>query len=155
MQLIGFSHFLVVAVLAGAAVPSSITTSQYDNARSGATVSESVLSPQNVNVRQFGKLWSLPVDGDVYAQPLYVPNVNVPGKGVHTLLFVATEHDSVYAFDAEKNSPTPLWRVGLIPAGSLASPVSEYDVQCPFISPEIGITSTPVIDRETGTLYVL
>jgi hypothetical protein len=155
MRLNGFSHLLAAAVLAGAAVPLPITTSQYDNARSGATVNESVLSPQNVNVHQFGKFWSLPGDGDVYVQPLYVPNGNVPGKGVHNLLFIATEHDSIYAFDVEKNSPTPLWHVNLVPAGSLTSPVSEYDVQGPFISPEIGITSTPIIDREAGTLYVL
>ena len=108
-----------------------------------------------MNVRQFGKIRSLPVDGDVFAQPLYLPNVNVPGKGVHNLLFVATEHDSVYAFDADADSPTPLWHVSLLPSGQSSAPISDSDVQCPFISPEVGITSTPVIDVATGTLYVL
>lgn len=142
----------ITAIAAG---PVRVTTSQYDNARNGANHSETVLSPANVNVRQFGKLRSLPVDGDVFAQPLYLPNVNVPGKGVHNLLFVATEHDSVYAFDADTNSPTPLWHVSLLPSGQLSAPVSDSDVQCPFISPEVSITSTPVIDVATGTLYVL
>jgi hypothetical protein len=145
---------LVVAAVMGAG-PVRITTSQYDNARSGANVSETILSLRNVNGRQFGKIWSLPVDGDVYAQPLYLPNINVPGKGAHNVLFVATEHDSVYAFDADQNSPIPLWHVRLLPSGKLAAPVSDSDVHCPFISPEIGVTSTPAIDIGTGTLYVL
>lgn len=132
-----------------------MATSQYNNARNGANLDETVLSPQNVNARQFGKILSLPVDGDVYAQPLYLPQVNIPGKGVHNVLFVATEHDSVYAFDADAASPTPLWHASLLPADGVTGPVPGNDVLCPFISPQIGITSTPVIDTETGTLYVL
>lgn len=156
MVLTKIPHLLVPAVMAAmGAGPPRITTSQYDNARSGANVSENILSPRNVNVHQFGKIRSLPVDGDVYAQPLYLPNVNLPGKGIHNVLFIATEHDSVYAFDADQNSPTPLWHANLLPAGKLAGPVLDSDVQCPFISPEIGITSTPVIDMATGALYVL
>jgi PQQ-like domain len=156
MRLTGLLYLLAATVIgANSAGPPQITTSQYDNSRSGANVSETILSPRNVNVRQFGRIWSLPVDGDVYAHPLYLPNVNVPGKGVHNVLFVATEHDGVYAFDADQNSPTPLWRASLLPSGKLAAPVSDSDVHCPSISPEIGITSTPVIDIETGTLYAL
>jgi hypothetical protein len=132
-----------------------ITTSQYDNARTGANVQESILSPKNVNERRFGKVGSLPVDGDVYAQPLYLPGVDVPDKGHHNVLFVATEHDSVYAFDADRSSPKPLWRVSLLPSGRSAATIDESDSLCPFIRPEIGITSTPVIDAATGTLYVL
>ncbi len=100
-------------------------------------------------------MFSLPVDGDVYAQPLYLSNVTVPGKGVHNLLFIATEHDSVYAFDADKKTSEPVWHVSLLPKTGHAAPVSAGDVECPFISPEVGITSTPVIDTATGTLYVL
>jgi hypothetical protein len=130
-----------------------MTTSQVDNARTGANLKETVLTPRNVNAQQFGKLFAMKVDGDVYAQPLYVPGVEIPGKGKHDVVFVATEHDSVYAFDAYGNPQTPLWKVSLLTDG--ASTIPERDVQCFFIRPEVGITSTPVIDLKTGTLYVL
>jgi hypothetical protein len=130
-----------------------VSTSQYDAARTGANLAEKTLTPQNVNARQFGKLLSFPVDGDVYAQPLYLPAVNVPGKGVHDVVFVATEHDSVYAFDSRGQPREPLWHVSFGNSG--AAPVPAREVDCPFISPEVGITSTPVIDTNTGTLYVL
>jgi hypothetical protein len=131
----------------------SVTTSQYDNARSGANRFETTLTPRNVNVRQFGKLFTLKVDGDVYSQPLFLTGVDIPGKGRHDVLFVATEHDSVYAFDAYGHPASPLWRVTLLRKGVTTVPAD--DVQCPFIEPEVGITSTPVIDEETGALYVL
>ena len=89
-------------------------TSQVDNARTGAYLNETVLTPQNVNPQQFGKLFTLKVDGDVYAQPLFLAGVDIPGKGRHDVLFVATEHDSVYAFDAYGNPSTPLWQVSLL-----------------------------------------
>ena len=77
-----------------------------------------------------------------------------PGKGTHDVLFVATEHDSVYAFDANRPGDPPLWQVRLLdPARE--NPLTEDQAQCPFIRPEIGITSTPVIDLPSGTLYVL
>src|SRR5581483_9877019 len=78
----------------------AVTTSQNDSARTGANLSETRLTPKNVNSRQFGKIGALRVDGSVYAQPLYFPRVAVPGKGTHDLVLAATEHDSVYAFDA-------------------------------------------------------
>lgn len=155
MVRINIACLLVPAVALMSGVLPQIPTSQYDNARTGADLNETILSPQSVSGRQFGKIGSFPVDGDVYAQPLYLPNLNIPGKGVHNVLFVATEHDSVYAFDADQTSPQPLWHKNLLPPGTLAAPVPEADVQCFFISPEIGITSTPVIDTTTGTLYVL
>jgi hypothetical protein len=95
------------------------------------------------------------VDGSVYAQPLYLPQVTVPGRGTHDLLFVATENDSVYAFDADAESAEPIWHVRLLPEDPPSSPLSAGDVQCPFISPSVGITATPVIDTATGTLFVL
>jgi hypothetical protein len=131
-----------------------VTTSQYDNARTGANLHETRLTPANVNANQFGKLLAFRVDGAIYAQPLYVPRLEIPGKGVHDVVFVATEHDSVYAFDPE-GPAAPLWKVSFVNSGAGVNTVAASDVQCPFIQPEIGITSTPVIDMQTGTLYVL
>ncbi len=134
--------------------PARLLTAQYDNARTGANSNEKILTPANVNAAQFGKLFTLKVDGDVYAQPLYVPDIDVPGKGIHNLVFIATENDTVYAFDAD-NPATPLWQVTLANPANGATPLSESDTNCFFIVPKIGITSTPVIDPKTGTLYVL
>jgi hypothetical protein len=122
-----------------------------DNARDGQNQQEIALTPSNVNVAQFGKLFSYPVDGQVYAQPLYVANVNIPGQGFHNVLYVATENDSVYAFDADGLTPTPLWKMPLgtpVPSTTVAT---FYD----DLSPQIGITGTPVIDPITGTLFVV
>jgi hypothetical protein len=143
--------------LALASIPAfaQVTTSQYDNFRTGATLHEKILTPQNVNAQQFGKLGAFKVDGAVYAQPLFVPSVPIPGKGTHDILFVATEHDSVYAFDANQLGDPPLWQVSFLNKDRGIIPLSEDDAQCPFIRPEVGITSTPVIDLKTGTLYVL
>jgi len=130
-----------------------ITTSQVDNARTGAWLHETALKPANVNAQQFGKLFTMKVDGDVYAQPLFVSGVEIPGKGRHDVVYVATEHDTVYAFDAYGKPATPLWQVSLLKQDE--DPVPEGDTECFFIAPEVGITSTPVIDIKTGTLYVL
>jgi hypothetical protein len=132
-----------------------ITTAQYDNARTGANLLETALTPQNVKANQFGRLAFLPVDGDVYAQPLFLPNVEIPSKGTHNVIFVATERDSVYAFDAGAASSNPLWHVSFLQASKNVTTVSAGDVNCPFIEPELGITSTPAVDATTGTLYVL
>jgi hypothetical protein len=132
-----------------------IATSQYDNLRTGTTLVEKLLTPQNVNANQFGKLGAFQVDGAVYAQPLFIPSLGIPGQGKHDVLFVATEHDTVYAFDADRPDHPPLWQVSLLDKKRGTTPVSERAVECPFIRPEIGTTSTPVIDLETGTLYVL
>jgi outer membrane protein assembly factor BamB len=132
-----------------------VTTSQYDNFRTGATLQEKILTPQNVNSKQFGKLGAFKVDGPVYAQPLFLPAVPIPAKGRHDVLLVATEHDSVYAFDAARPGDPPLWKVSLLDQARHEEVVNEDEVACPFIRPEVGITSTPVIDLKTGTIYVL
>ena len=144
---------ILVSAIGLPAGAQSVTTSQYDNARSGANRFETALTPRNVNVRHFRKLFTLKVDGDVYSQPLFLTGLDIPGKGQHDVLFVATEHDSVYAFDAYGHPASPLWRVNFLRKG--VTTVPEDDVQCPFIVPEVGITSTPVIDADSGTLYVL
>lgn len=143
------------AFLASSLGQAQVLTAQYDNARTGANRNEGMLTPRNVNVTQFGKLFAFKVDGDVYAQPLYMPDLEVPGKGKHNVLFVATENDSVYAFDADGESTAPLWHVRLANPGEGVKPLSEQDVSCFFISPLVGITPTPVIDLKTGTLYLL
>ena len=147
--------YAVLALLAAGMTRAQIVTSQYDNQRTGATLSERNLTPQNVNVQHFGRLGAFKVDGAVYAQPLFLPALNIPGKGKHNVLFVATEHDSVYAFDVDHPGDAPLWKVSLLYKAKDESPVPARSVQCPFIQPEIGITPTPVIDLETGTMYVL
>jgi len=144
---------IIMALAFGPPAKAQMTTAQHDNARTGANLNETALTPRNVNQQQFGKLFTLKVDGDIYTQPLFLKNVQIPGKGTHDVVFVATEHDSVYAFDAYGHPSTPLWQVSFLKAG--ATTVPARDVQCPFTQPEVGITSTPVIDAKTGTLYVL
>jgi hypothetical protein len=145
----------VAIVLASVPTLAQITTSQYDNLRTGATLNETILTPQNANAARFGRLGAFKVDGAVYAQPLYIPAAEIPGKGKHNVLFVATEHDSVYAFDADRPNSEPLWRVNFLDDKRGVTTVGARDVRCPFIRPEVGITPTPVIDLKTGTVYVL
>jgi hypothetical protein len=133
----------------------SVVTQHNDIARTGANTSETILTPTNVISSQFGKVFSHPVDGYVYAQPLYVPGVTIGGTK-HNVVFVATENDSVYAFDADNNvgaNANPLWHVSLLPSGATAVPAS--DLHQTDIVPVIGITGTPVIDPAAGTLYVV
>ena len=134
----------------------SVTTYRNDLARSGANTRETILTLEDVNPDRFGKIASWPLDGQVYAQPLYLPLVSIPGKGIHNVVFVATEHDSVYAFDGDSGpGAAPLWRVNFTDFTGEAT-VSAADVLgCNSILPELGITGTPVIDPATGTLYVV
>src|SRR5690348_5863209 len=136
----GAMRILVSATLAIAVATAAHaqTTAQYDNARTGSATHETILTPAKVKAG-FGRVAVLPVDGDVYAQPLYFQNT----------LIVATENNSVYAFEAASLSSTPLWHV------NLGTPLSFRDVHCPFIRPSVGITPTPVIDSATGSIYVL
>jgi hypothetical protein len=129
-----------------------------DNQRDGQNTTEIVLTTGNVNSTQFGKLFSYPVDGLVYAQPLYAPAVSIPSQGVHNVVYIATEHDSVFAFDADDLASGPLWQVSLIDAAAGVTTVPSTDVElapCQSVGPEIGITGTPVIDPANGTLYLL
>src|SRR5215475_5209686 len=127
------SGLLAASTLALAVNPcaAQVTTSQYNNSRTNATLHEKILTPQNVNAQQFGKLGSFKVDGPVYAQPLFVPNVEIPGKGTHDVIYVATEHDSVFAFDANRPGDSPLWQVSFLDKTRGTVPPSEDMVQCP------------------------
>lgn len=144
---------ILLTLVATLNLQAQITTAQNNNARTGANLNETTLTPQNVNQQRFGKLFTLKVDGDIYAQPLFLPSLQIPGKGRHDVIFIATEHNSVYAFDAYGKPSTPLWHTSLLKNGETIVPAR--DVSCPFTQPEVGITSTPVIDPRSGTLYVL
>ncbi len=143
----------------GAAI--SVLTYRYDNTRVGANINETVLTPSVVNTNDFGLLTQYAVDGYVYTEPLYVPNVIVPGQGTHNLVIIATEHDSVYAFDADGNPGTNgglLWQTNFGVAAlsqNQSAFGAEFCGNCyPDITPEVGVTGTPVIDPYTGTLYL-
>jgi len=127
-----------------------VVTYHYDNMRTGANTKENILTPANVNSAGFGKLGEFMVDGRVNAQPLYLSNVSFPGSGTRNVLYVATEHGSVFAFDAGSVG-TPLWTTST----QLPGEVPSDDRNCGQVSPEIGITSTPVIDRSLGAIYVV
>ena len=129
-----------------------------DNARSGVNSKELALAPSTVNSSTFGKLFSCSIDGYAYAQPLYVPNLAIPGKGTHNVIFVANEKDSVFAFDADANlNPcVPLWKTSLIPDDeSQAIAFPNLIMTGTDIVPLVGITGTPVIDPGASALYVV
>lgn len=132
--------------------PTAVVTYHNDAARSGANLAETILTPGDVNPNQFGKLFSVAVDGDIYAQPLYLPGVTLPDGRVESLVYVATAADSVYAFAADAPG-SPVWHDSLLPPG--ATPIPYGLVHCGDIVPNIGIIGTPVIDPASGTLYVV
>lgn len=126
-----------------------------DNSRSGVNSQELALAPATVSSSTFGKLFSCPIDGYAYAQPLYVPNLAIPGNGTHNVIFVATEKDSVFAFDADSNPCNQLWMASLIPPGSEAIGTPDPQITSTDIVPFVGITGTPVIDLKASILYVV
>ncbi len=134
-----------------AAVPATsaddVLTYHNNAARTGLDPNETLLTPAGVNSSSFGKLFSDSVDGFVYAQPLYVAGVAIPGKGRRNVVYVATENNTIYAFDAD-SAGVPLWQA------HLGTPVPSSAFACGQIVPRVGITATPVIDLPSGTLYV-
>jgi len=128
-----------------------VLTYHYDNLRDGVDSDETTLTPQNVNSASFGKLFSVSVDGDVYAQPLYKSNLLMPDGTVHDVMFVVTENDSLYAIDA--NNGAILWQDSFIDPNNGIIPVPSADTLTDDITPEVGITGTPVIDATTSTIY--
>ena len=133
-------------------VPTDVLTYHNDNGRTGQNLTENILTTSNVNSSTFGKLFVFGVDGLVDAQPLIKTQVNIPGQGIHNVVYVVTEHDTIYALDADNGGL--LWSKSL----ALSGETSSDDRGCGQVSPEIGITSTPVIDPNAGpngTIYVV
>ena len=135
-----------------AASSTDVLTYHNDNGRTGQNLTETILTTTNVTSAKFGKLGFYSVDGLVDAEPLYAANVAVPGNGTHNLLIVPTENDSVYAFDADSGGV--IWKVSMLKSGETTSD----NRGCGQVSPQIGVTSTPVIDRAkgpNGAVYVV
>jgi hypothetical protein len=151
----------ILLVLAGIRVghaQMAVTTWHYDNARSGANPNETILTPQNVNSDEFGRLFTQPVDGLVIGQALYLPQVTIPGAGAHNVVYVATMHDSVYAFDADSatgKNAHPLWHTIFLIKGATTVPIAEQGCGATTKWTQVGIVSTPVIDPVSEALYVV
>jgi outer membrane protein assembly factor BamB len=114
----------------------------YDIGRTGQNTSETLLTPSNVNSTTFGRLFTEPVDGLIYAQPLYMPGVAIPNQGTHNVVYVETENDSVYAFDADTGGAA-LWQVSFLING--ATVVKDSVINATDVYPQVGITGTPVM----------
>ncbi|MGH7924892.1 MAG: choice-of-anchor D domain-containing protein, partial [Candidatus Binatus sp.] len=156
-DIIGHAAGSPAPIVARALEPGFTGTFLYrnDNFRTGQNLAESVLTPSNVNASQFGLQFTDAIDGAAYAEPLYVPNVAIPSQGTHNVVYVATENDTVYAFDADQAGP-PLWHTSFIDPSIGITAVPSTDIGgCIDLTPIIGITATPVIDPATGTLYVV
>ncbi len=131
-----------------------VVTYHYDNLRTGQNTSEMTLTPANVNVKTFGKLGEFAVDGLVDGQPLLLSNLAIPGVGTKNVLYAVTENDSIYAFDADSitaTGGTVLWQTTALLSGETPSD----NRGCGQVTPQIGITSTPVIDRSRNAIYVV
>ena len=152
--LVVLTVLMLLYVLSGTSLAAAqdVLTWHNDNARTGQNLEERILTLRNVNPKTFGKLFTIRVDGKVDAEPLYAARREIPNEGFRNVLFVATEHDSLYAFDADTGKQ--FWHIQLLKPGETPSD----DIDCGQIVPEIGITSTPVIDLHRGphgTIYVV
>jgi hypothetical protein len=145
LSVLAMLTFRRVLLVSAAPVFKGVLTHHNNNLRTGLNPSETTLTLKNVNSTMFGKLFTISTDGRVDAQPLYAPNISIPGNGTHNVLFVASEHGTVYGFDADSGST--LWHVTTLNAGETPSD----DRGCSQVTPEIGVTSTPVIDLTAGT----
>ena len=167
---LGVPVLLVVCLLGVARAQVNITTYKNDNAHTGQNLVETVLSPSVLEASGgFGLIFNQTLDGQVYAQPLFMSGVTIPSKGIHNVVFIATQHDSVYAFDADSNTGAntlPLWHTSFLDAPSNppsgvnftsdgASTIPTKNANTSDITVEIGITTTPVIDPTSNTLYVV
>ena len=132
-----------------------VLTFHNDATRSGVQSRETILNTSNVNSSMFGKVLSFNVDADIYTQPLYVSSYIMSDGKAHNVVLAATAHNTVYAFDADGNNPASgyLWRKSLLGTGETW--VSSTDVATGDISPDIGVVGTPVIDRASGTVYLV
>lgn len=146
------SALLVLVSLPNCQAQVSVLTYHNDNFRTGANTNETILTPANVSSNIFKRLFTRSVDGYVYAQPLVAAGVNVRRFGPRNVVYVATEHDSLYAFDADTGRS--YWHARLLPKRG-KTVASVKDVGCTDLVPEIGVTSTPVIDLSTSTIYVV
>ncbi len=166
MRAVGFLLFAaLIGGPAAARAEVNVLTGHNDNGRTGVNTNETILTPTTVNSNGFGRLFTQPVDGPIYAQPLFVSNLPIPSKGTHNAVFVATMHDSVYAFDGDSNlglNGPPLWKTSFnntnagvyVPITTDATDSPGQD--CHTFGPgEIGIVGTPVIDLINQTLYVV
>jgi len=145
MPLHSVLYLLVAAPFLSLAAQSDVLTYHNDAARTGQNLTETTVTPSNVNSTTFGKLFQVTLDGVVDAQPLYVAGVSIPNQGTHNVLIVATENDSLYALDADTGAQ--LWKLSLLRSGEMASD----DRGCGQVVPQIGITSTPAIYLKPGT----
>jgi len=143
-----------VTVVATTGALTGVLTYHYNNQRTGAYTAETTLTPANVNVNQFGKLISYKLDGYSFGQPLYLANLQF-SDGLHNVVYVATENDSVYAFDADGKTASPLWKVNFTNTAAGITTVPCADVDGCYIGPNIGITATPVIDSANRAIWVM
>jgi hypothetical protein len=150
-----------ILLLPAALRAQNVTTQHVDNSRSGSYTTETQLTPSTVTPSTFSRLFTQSVDGQIYAQPLYMQNVPIGGAS-HNVVFVATENDTVYAFDADTNggaNASPLWKASMLTsahgAASGATAIPQGDLSTTDITPIVGITGTPVIDPSTNTIYLV